>query len=652
MAVDEIKIIVRAEVDAAMAKLHSLEKTNMGVNSSFAKMRDVMQGPVAAAKMVVQAIGQVVEIGKELYGEFADAEKATIQLNAALQNNALMTSGAEGRLSAFADGLQQVSIFEGDNTKSIIANLAAMGKSEDQIKDLITAASNMASATGDTLDGAVTKLNMTLQGSAGRMGLQNAAIKDLTEEELKAGRAIEIVNKQYAGMAEALGKSALGAAERLQNNVGDLKESLGEIVAYKFGPLIENMVNAAKEAADKISSGTNLMKVIAGDDESIEALRKAMITIQDEINNLNEASFTTYTQYKNEKKALEEGYEVIKKKHSAALAIANAEEKSRDIAAKQAAAIAAAAAAEKKTKDAMIAKAQQAIDEDNIILANYYLKNERAKKYLKTEDDINKKLAEIAGRMKALSDTDVEASEGFKDFNTFIEEFKVSLSDIDAAIREIPPFSPLDEEAIAQFQKLDEFDVWLEKWKKEKDELAPEPEAWDEYIGKLTEAAEKQDAMVQIATAVQDAWANALTELGAGLVDGSASFADFGNAAIDALAQVLKGFGAQLAAMAAIELIKLNFAGAAAAGAGSAAAYVAAGALSAVELADGGIVKSKPGGTLALIGEAGRDEAVVPLNKGGSGIGGTTINVYGNIWQTRELEALAISANRKMARAY
>ena len=51
------------------------------------------------------------------------------------------------------------------------------------------------------------------------------------------------------------------------------------------------------------------------------------------------------------------------------------------------------------------------------------------------------------------------------------------------------------------------------------------------------------------------------------------------------------------------------------------------------ELAEGGIVKASRGGTLALIGEGGRDEAVIPLPKGKrlDGImgGGITINVSG-----------------------
>lgn len=51
-----------------------------------------------------------------------------------------------------------------------------------------------------------------------------------------------------------------------------------------------------------------------------------------------------------------------------------------------------------------------------------------------------------------------------------------------------------------------------------------------------------------------------------------------------------------------------------------------------VQLAEGGIVKARPGGTQATIGEGGRDEAVIPLENGmipGGGGGGITINISG-----------------------
>jgi hypothetical protein len=44
-------------------------------------------------------------------------------------------------------------------------------------------------------------------------------------------------------------------------------------------------------------------------------------------------------------------------------------------------------------------------------------------------------------------------------------------------------------------------------------------------------------------------------------------------------------------------------------------------------MADGGIIRHSPGGTLALIGEGGRDEAVIPLDRMG-GMGGGDVNIY------------------------
>jgi hypothetical protein len=48
-------------------------------------------------------------------------------------------------------------------------------------------------------------------------------------------------------------------------------------------------------------------------------------------------------------------------------------------------------------------------------------------------------------------------------------------------------------------------------------------------------------------------------------------------------------------------------------------------------LADGGIVQARTGGTLALIGEGGRDEAVIPLDRAGNLGGGNTFIIQGAI---------------------
>jgi hypothetical protein len=283
----EVKLL-KSEYD----KLHpAIDKTTESAGKTqgaFASMRDAMQGPVAVAKDVIQAVKAIIGVATELYNSFAEAERAGIVFDQALKDSGTMAQDASGRLRGYAEQLQQTTQFEADNTLAIMGNLAAQGKSEKQIAALIEAASNLASATGVDLDTAVKQLNSTLSGNVGLLGRQNVAIKALTKEQLMNGEAIAIINKQYEGMAEALGTSAFGASEKLKNNVDDLKEALGEIVSWNFKPLVENMANAAAEAAARIRSETIREKVLAGERLAAGALAPAIQSLAAEKKRLQE----------------------------------------------------------------------------------------------------------------------------------------------------------------------------------------------------------------------------------------------------------------------------------------------------------------------------------------------------------------------------
>ena len=81
------------------------------------------------------------------------------------------------------------------------------------------------SATGTmSLDTAITQLNATLNGNIGRLGQQNAELKGLTEEELKSGKAVEILGEKFKGLAQ----STLDTSKQLKNIKGDFKEAIGE----------------------------------------------------------------------------------------------------------------------------------------------------------------------------------------------------------------------------------------------------------------------------------------------------------------------------------------------------------------------------------------------------------------------------------------
>lgn len=281
--IDEVKILVKAEVQEAIKNLDKTEKSSNDLRKSFKDLRDIMQGPVAAAKEVASALSGVVNVTVGLYKEFGEAELAAIKLNAAISNSDNLSNGASERLSSFADELQSFSIFEGDATKSIIANLAAMGKSESQIKDLVTAASNLASATGVSLDTAVAQLNGTLSGNVGLLGRQNSAIKNLTDEQLKNGDAIKIINEQYAGFAEKVGKSAIGSLTQLENNFGDLKETVGELIGLSFKPFVEGLSQSVKSANDLIIAFNSRDKLRKNEKLTLDEVLTLESQLKDEI---------------------------------------------------------------------------------------------------------------------------------------------------------------------------------------------------------------------------------------------------------------------------------------------------------------------------------------------------------------------------------
>ena len=68
-------------------------------------------------------------------------------------------------------------------------------------------------------------------------------------------------------------------------------------------------------------------------------------------------------------------------------------------------------------------------------------------------------------------------------------------------------------------------------------------------------------------------------------------------------------------------------------------------------MAEGGVVMPRPGGTPAILGEAGRPEAVIPLDRAGNmlnGSGGITVNIYPRALPTdRELIDLVNSVRRR-----
>lgn len=205
---------------------------------------------LGAVVKVAKQVAQTVSECTEAYRKQAIAEK---QLSVAVKNNPLLSTESARALRNYASELQSITNYGDEELIPMMANLVSLGRTESETMDIMRVATDYAVGANISLSTAITQLNATLNGNLGRLGLQNAELKTLTEEELKAGKAVEILGNKYKGMAE----SSANTSKQLKNAIGDFKELLGATFndAVKpmeqfFTKLITNINNAKRAQLD------------------------------------------------------------------------------------------------------------------------------------------------------------------------------------------------------------------------------------------------------------------------------------------------------------------------------------------------------------------------------------------------------------------
>ena len=182
---------------------------------------------VAAAVGAIAATKKIGEVMRECTDAFHVQEDAENALAIAARNNPYLDGQAVAGLKAFASEFQSVSEIGDEVSLNLMAQLAATGRTESQIRDIMKAAADYAAGTGTDIQSAVQTLNATFSGQAGALGRQIEGIKNLTDEQLKNGDAVKLISKHYNGLASELAN----VKEQAENAKGDFKEMVGALIA-------------------------------------------------------------------------------------------------------------------------------------------------------------------------------------------------------------------------------------------------------------------------------------------------------------------------------------------------------------------------------------------------------------------------------------
>lgn len=411
MANKNISIKIKADakdaekgIDKVTSAINTLGKSKT-VNS-IGKLGTAFTG----LKNITSTVTNAVKAAAATMGDLSEAANKQVMAETALEtaarNNPYLDGYAVDRLKSYASQLQKVSTYGDEVLLPMMAQLAAAGRTQAEIQDIMSASVDIAASGAMSLESAVKNLNKTYSGLSGELGEANPAIKSLTKEQLKNGEAVKVVASQYKGMAESVAKTT-GAGQQLSNAWGDLKENAGRVINY--------FVNPIKRGLASLVSGINELWEKAR--EAAGAVSNEPTTIESQLN-----------KQKEELAALEEQLETLKKKSNEAVSaqkgyadeIVEANKKSAEasnylektLRANQASNLKAAGLAAKGTESAAkaIDKAVEARDKETESLRSQI--DAKKKEIEQTEEAIQKNKtqeqleAEIAARNKLREEYD------------------------------------------------------------------------------------------------------------------------------------------------------------------------------------------------------------------------------------------------------
>ncbi len=252
----------------ARKSLDSLSKQNKRTGSSMLSFSKVL-GTVRDAVIVLPALFKAVTAplrGMVNALKAASGVAAEFQVTTRKLTTALALSGQQGyteiteRLKVFADELQGITGISNTATLGIAQTLTVLGVQQDQLEDATVAVVNYAEAMGRDANMAALQFGRTLSGLIGELGEALPAVRDLTQEQLKAGGAFKVAGELFAGTAEQVAKTTVGLRRSLASAFGDFQRAIGDAINPVLDAITKGLTNAVKGLIDLVRANEGQLR--------------------------------------------------------------------------------------------------------------------------------------------------------------------------------------------------------------------------------------------------------------------------------------------------------------------------------------------------------------------------------------------------------
>lgn len=221
-----------------------------------------------ALALVTDFFNKVITEGVKGAAEF---ESSMLKLKFAMAQSGSYTDANVQKMERFIAAMRKATTADDDQIVKLLALARTFAKTDEQAMKMVKTAYNMNAAFND-MDptAAVMALGATFEGSAGRLSKYNGEIKNLTEDQLKAGAALEVWSK-IQGAAGIEMDLYSGKVKNLKREEEDLYKELGKTITQN---------SAVKQVMDQLTkSWANMSEWVAENSQAIKELIAGSINV-------------------------------------------------------------------------------------------------------------------------------------------------------------------------------------------------------------------------------------------------------------------------------------------------------------------------------------------------------------------------------------
>lgn len=250
------KIVIKGD-NQLKAPLKQAQQDITGFEKVASQVGNTLKKAFTVGAVVV-SIKKLKDAAADCLSEFNEADRAYKQLSLALND----TKGFDTLTKSIKELSRQTLASKGD-VEAMVSELAALGKSTEEIDSISRAAVYLSNVTGKDLNSSMQTLLNTYNGTTKQLNKLGIDTSELTKEELKQGAAVQVVIDKFADLSKEMAKN--DTTQRLKNikdSLGDIKQSVGDLVNTLISSTVQKIDDGLLQIKEKFNNFIQEAKVV------------------------------------------------------------------------------------------------------------------------------------------------------------------------------------------------------------------------------------------------------------------------------------------------------------------------------------------------------------------------------------------------------